>query len=219
MKTKLKARIATAFDATLVLITIICLIWMRFSSMMSPNGYGEYFKYYTVLSNVLLGVAGAIALPFDLLIALGKREENPRFAKIFYIMITTATTITMFTVIFFLGPTMGFSIMYLEFNAFMHLITPLLGIARVLFFEVKAKELNWKHSLFGMTTTLVYGTIYIINCAAHNGYGTLEYDWYGFGAGGLGIAILAFFIMLGLTYGVAFLFYFGQKKINDKLER
>ena len=76
MSTKLKAKIATSFDAALVLITIVCLIWMRLSSMMSPNGYGEYFKYYTVLSNVLLGVAATVSLPFDLLVALGKRQET-----------------------------------------------------------------------------------------------------------------------------------------------
>jgi len=218
MNLELKAKIATTFDAALVLITIVCLIWMRFSSMMPPNGYGEYFKYYTVLSNVLLGVAATVSLPFDLLVALGKRQENPRFAKIFFLTLATATTITMLTVIFFLGPTMGFAIMYLEFNAFMHLITPLLGLGRVLFFEVNAKELNWKHSLFGVLTTVIYGSIYVINCATHNGYGSVQYDWYGFGAGGLGIGILAYFIMVILTYGVAFLLYFGQKKINQKLE-
>ena len=210
---KAKRIFAIVFDLLIISSVVFSAVWM-FTSIPAyeTNGGLDLLKYFTVQSNFLLGLIALIVLPFDILVLLGKRESAPTGLRIAFLVANTGTTITLLTVLFFLGPTLGYGMMFETYNFFMHLLTPLLGMARVLFFETGDRKLRWQVAAFGIVPLAIYGTIYLINIAVHNGYGRIEYDWYGFGKGGLGIGILAFVAMILLAFGITWLFKFGQSK-------
>lgn len=204
--------IALILDAAIVIaVAVSTYVLFEFMGRDVSDKLAEFSKYFTVQSNFVLGIVALVALPMDLLLILGKIKASPLWTRILLYAASVGTTITMLTVIFFLGPTMGYGNMYNDANLFMHLLTPLFGIARVIFFE--KEHLHFSATFIGVIHMMVYGVFYLSNIVVNNGYGTLQYDWYGFGAGGLGLGILALFIMVLVAYGVAFLTYFLQKKI------
>ena len=211
--------LASILDGIIAIAVIVSVVWLfEFMRYEFPgsNKYAEYMKYFTVQSNIVLGVVALIALPFDILLAANKLERRPAWLRALYLCASVGTSVTMLTVIFFLGPTMGYENMYNEANMFMHLLTPLFGLCRVLFFE--DKSLPFPVTFCGTAHMVIYGIFYMTNLVAHDGYGTLAYDWYGFGAGGIGLGILALFLMAGATYGISFLTYFIQKKMSKHWE-
>ena len=215
MKNKTRRIVAYSFDLFIAVFVIVSGIMMFTTGgdALAEKGIG-FLKYFTVQSNFLAGFVALFALIFDLLLCLGKRNENPLALKIAYLSANTGTLITFLTVVFFLGPTMGYPFMFSGANLFMHLLTPLLVFARVAFFESEGKDIPHRFVFFGAIHLLGYGTFYLANIAIHNGYGQAAYDWYGFGKGGLGIGIIVFIGMLALAYGLTFLNNLLQKKMN-----
>ena len=204
--------VALVLDAAIVIaVALSTYVLFEYMGKGVNNKFAEFSKYFTVQSNLVLGLVAFVALLMDLLLVLGKIKTSPLWTRILLFAASVGTTITMLTVIFFLGPTMGYGSMYNDANLFMHLLTPLLAIARVIFFE--KETLHFSATFIGAIHMTVYGIFYLSNVIMNNGYGTVQYDWYGFGAGGLGLGILALFIMVLVAYGIAFLTYFGQKKL------
>lgn len=169
-------------------------------------------KFFTFQSNVLVGLCCLVCLPFDILVAIGKKSAKPALLSLLLRIASVGTALTFLTVICFLGPTMGYPLMFESGNLYLHLIVPLLILVRVIFFELEAPWNKFRTTFFGIIHMVAYGVFYLVNLAIHNGYGTAAYDWYGFGAYGLGIGFLFFFGSLLLTYGISFLIYFAQKK-------
>ncbi|MCR4562689.1 MAG: hypothetical protein K5694_05775 [Bacilli bacterium] len=174
------------------------------------------FKYFTVDSNVLLGLASLLMILVDILL-LCKKEINKRVFTLLYFAGATGTTLTLFTVLFFLGPVFGYPIMYVGANFFMHLLTPVLGLFRFLFLGLNGKKIDWKWSFVGVAPTLIYGIYYMINVYSHNGFGNPDYDWYQFGKGGPVVSIFVFLLMLAATYGVAFLLALSRNIVRKKI--
>ena len=204
-------------DSLIVILVIVSLILLFTSpsGVLAENSFLA-FRYFTVLSNVLLGVIALILAVFEI-VALKKKEALPSWSNLLFFVGSTGTTLTWLTVIVWLGPTMGYPFMYAGANLFMHMLTPVVGIFRILFLGIDSKGVSFKQSFFGMIPMVLYTIYYLTNVILHDGYGDANYDWYGFAYDGLGSGIAALFIMLAITYAICFLSYFGHDQIRKKV--
>lgn len=207
-------------DIVIIGLVTMSILMMYFgpNAVLASQGIA-LLKYFTTESNILLGIMALICLPIDAMLALHKKETSSKVYLILLHVGTVATTLTLLTVIFFLGPTMGFGIMYVGANLYLHLITPLVGLVRFLAFGSAFNPMGFKDSLYGVIPMFLYGVVYMTNVFVHNGFGQVEYDWYGFGSWGPGIAILAFFLMLAATAGIAIGCHYGRKGIQKLIHK
>ena len=199
--------------AVIVMVTISAIMMFVYGGEALSSTGIEFLKYFTVQSNLLAGALMIIALPFDLLLLFGRRDSIPLGIKLLPFISSIGTSLTMLTVLVYLGPTMGYPFMFTGANLFMHLLTPLGMIVRTMILEEKEPRLSFSHSFLGIAHMTLYGIYYLTNIAVNNGYGTTQYDWYGFGAGGIGVGIAVYFVMILMTYGISWLTYFLQKRI------
>ena len=170
-------------------------------------------KFFTVLSNLLLGAASlAYAVCFARFMRTGARV--PHWAYLLKFAGTVATTVTLMTVLLFLGPTLGYPLMFVGGNLWLHLIIPVAGIVEFVFFDVQY-SLSFKETLVGVVPTLLYGIAYCANILI-NGVGTRPYtnDWYGFAIWGLQYMPVVFLVMLLATWLFAVLIRLGNTKAN-----
>ena len=223
MSRKTNALLALIFDILTFGVVLFSILWLYFGpgGVLAIGGV-HAFKYFTVQSNALLGVVALGLVPLDILLYQGKKDLLPKWAFSILHLSVMATNVTMLTVIFFLGPTMGYGFLYQRANFFLHLVNPLLGLIRYLFFSLNSEEVNWKASFLGILPVVLYGTFYIANVVSHNGYGNVDYDWYGFASSGVFGAFLSIFVMLVATalgsVGQYFLWKAIKKAFSKKEE-
>ena len=134
---------------------------------------------FTVLSNLLLGLASLIYAVY-LVRYVRSGRIVPKWAHLLKYAGTVAVTVTLMTVLLFLGPTMGYAAMFAGVNLWLHLVLPVLGIAEFVFLDTQ-RGISFKESLVGVLPVLVYGAFYYGNILL-NGVGEPPYtnDWYGF---------------------------------------
>ena len=200
-------------DSIIFILMMFAVFYMLFGprdpQALTANSY-EAFKFFTVQSNVLMGIASLISLIYTLL------KKDALWVHILKIVSATAVTLTLITVLVYLTPIYGFVPLIMGANLYMHLIIPVLAIIHIFLFEPKDEKVVFKFVYFTVLPMALYGIGYMINLIASNGYGTMENDWYAFGTYGLGIGILVYFIMLLITFGIGVGLYFGYKKIKLK---
>ena len=110
-------------------------------------------RYFTVLSNVLCAV-GALA------ILLTPSDVLPFGVWLLKYLGTAAVTVTLLTVLLFLGPTLGYKLLFQGQDLYLHLIAPLLAILSFCFME-RDHTLTFGWSLLGLIPMLLYGVFYL----------------------------------------------------------
>ncbi|MCR5490851.1 MAG: hypothetical protein K6F32_01840 [Bacilli bacterium] len=220
MNKRLNAITTLAIDILIVVFVTMSTVVLYFGSdgVLAAGG-PALFKFFTTDSNVLLGICALINIPLDAMVLLGKRERISKIYNIIFHVGNVSTSVTLLTVIFFLGPTMGYQAMYVGMVLFMHLINPLLGLVRYIVFGGHIEEFSWQQSFFGIIPMFVYGIFYVINVVVHNGYGVYDYDWYGFGAGGPVGAAISFIVMLLATAAICIGIYFARVGVSKLLKK
>ena len=133
------------------------------------------FRFFTVLSNVFCAIAALVMAICQL------RGGVPRGVMIFKYLGTLTVTVTMFTVLFFLGPTQGYAKMLKNDNFYMHLIGPLLAIVSFCFLE--KVNFTLPMALLGLIPVLLYGAVYLYK-VIYAPEGSRWEDFYGFNANG-----------------------------------
>ena len=129
-------------------------------------------RYFTIQSNILCA-AGALAL--------WAAPESGWAWGLKYVG-TAAVTVTMLTVLLFLGPTSGnFRALLTGRDLFMHLITPVLALVSFCGFE--RRGLDFPGLLTGMIPVAVYGAHYTWRILLAPPEQAWE-DFYGFNRGG-----------------------------------
>ncbi len=166
-------------------------------------GGARCFRYFTVDSSILAAFAAAIMLWFEL---RGKRI--PRWALLVKFIAAAAVGVTFFTVVFFLGPMMGYRAMFAGKNLFMHAITPIVSMGSFCLWE-REEPLSVRQGFLGVLPTAVYGALYltmvVVIGAANGGWP----DFYGFNIGGLwSVSML---VMLAATAGLSQLLRFANR--------
>ena len=129
------------------------------------------FRFFTVLSNALCAMSALLMIV----------APSPAALLLKYLG-TASVTVTLMTVIFFLGPTQGgYGKLLSGGNLYLHLIGPLLAIISFCFFE--KRELSFRAALLGMVPVLAYGAVYLYKVLFAPPRKRWE-DFYGFNRGG-----------------------------------
>ena len=223
MKKDKRIKISLFINIIIVLLTIFATIVMM-TGIKLTHGIEpilettklEVFKFFTVDSNVLMGIVALIFLLEEIKILKGKTKEINRKQYILKLLSTTAVSITFLTVFTYLGYIVEGGILALlqNSNMFFHFIIPVLSIITFIFFE-KTDKLKLKDTIYGILPTIVYGVCYLTNVLVHmkNGKVSPKYDWYWFVQNGVWTAVIIMPFMLLVSYLISLLLYKLNKKV------
>ena len=188
-----------------IVLNLIVIVNMIFFTIMSFKKDGEWklqngkrpLKYFTFLSNVHLATASLLIILF------------PRSFIVWMLKYTgtAAVTVTMITVLVFLGPTIGYKIVLTGRELWMHLINPLIAI--VTFMILERRSLSFVYSLFGMLPVVLYGILYYYKVLVVKNEEKKWDDFYGYNKGGKWY--ISIILMLVGTFAICMAYYFTGK--------
>ena len=194
-KNTLRIIVNAALAVTVFTVWIFSFFLWR-NSTLGGDGWSD-LKYFTVESNLLVGVVAVVYLVWRL---LGK-GEMPKWLSILKYLSTAAVFVTFTVVVIFLGPLYGFGRMYYASNLFFHLLIPLVAIFEFVLF---AEEISFRESFFAVIPPFLYGIGYLTNCIV-NGVGswdTVRNDWYSFLEWGYGVGAVIFVVIGAIAWGL-----------------
>jgi len=179
----------------------------------------EMYKYFTIQSNVLAGIAATILMIYEILFIKGKINKLPNWIYILKLVGTVGVTITFLVTAFYLTIVLDspWYLLYTNSNLIFHGIVPIICVISFIFFE-NNRDLKAFSIFVGVSHTILYCIYYVTNVLVHleNGQAPLKYDWYMFAQAGMKYVPIVVVIMIGFTLGVSFILYLGNKKIGGK---
>ena len=219
-----KVKISLVLNILIVIFTIFATIAM-FTGFKFMHGHDVVLqstklgmlRFFTVQSNILMGIIALFFAVLEIKILKGKIEEISTKAYVLKLMATTAVGLTFLVVFAYLGPITEYGIiaMIMNSNLFFHLITPLLSMICFAAFE-RTNKVKFKYTFLGIIPTFLYAIYYMINIFVHmeNGKVSPVYDWYWFVQNGVWTAIIVVPLMFLITYLITLILW----KINKKKE-
>lgn len=179
----------------------------------------EMYKYFTIQSNVLAGVAATILIIYEILFIKGKINKLPNWIYVLKLVGTVGVTVTFLVTAFYLTIVLDspWYLLYTNSNLIFHAIVPIICVISFIFFE-NNRDLKAFSIFIGITHMILYCIYYVTNVLVHleNGQAPLKYDWYMFAQAGMKCVPIVVVIMIGFTLGVSFILYLGNKKIGGK---
>lgn len=172
------------------------------------------FQFFTVDSNILMGIASIVFIIFEIKLLGGSIKEIPKNVYLLKLMATSAVSLTFIVVFLYLGPAKyGIWPMIQNANLFFHLLTPVLSIITFVLFE-KTDKLKYSLTFCGIIPTIVYGIFYITNILVHmeNGVVSTQYDFYWFVQNGVWTSVIVIPFILFVSYLISF----GLWKFNKR---
>ena len=213
----------------MVLGTVFMVIGYRFmgdeSLLVEANV--KAFRFFTVDSNVLMGVICLLYAVCEISVLTGKHERIPTWLSVAKLIGTTGVALTMVTVVVFLAPLvtasgnpLGYWALFLNTNLFFHLVIPLAAIVVFVFCET-TDRIRWRYTWLGMVPMGIYAIFYSFNALAHveDGKVPVAYDWYHFMQGGLWMMAIVLPLMLGVTYLLSWLLWLASRKMDKVYNR
>jgi hypothetical protein len=211
-----------------LLFNIIIVVFVTFASIMMFTGIRftsntvvlessrfNMFRYFTVDSNLLVGISSLIVVIYTTKFMKNKIKEIPKWVYILKELSTVSVAITFFVTALFLGPKVqtGFLSLYTNSNFFFHLVVPLLAIVSYTCFE-KYKNRSI-YSFYGIIPTFLYSIYYSINIIIHldNGQVNPYYDFYNFLNGNISNIYACLPIMYLTTLAISYILIAINKKI------
>ncbi len=172
------------------------------------------FKYFTVDSNIIAGIASLIMIIYEHQVISKKRKIIPKYVYVFKYISTVAVMLTFIVTLFYLAPIFGskFYTLYLNTNLLFHLIVPILCL--ISFIRYEKGYINFKDTFLGLIPMGIYAIYYVINILVHLNNGQIDkvYDWYSFVIGGPLTIIIAVLIITCITYLISYLIWKFNKK-------
>lgn len=177
----------------------------------------ENFKFFTVQSNIFVGIISLILLVCEILFIKKKIKEIPRWAYILKMMSTLTVVLTFLVTLLFLAPfatTRDFFSYYKNSNLFYHFLIPLISFISFIFFEGR-KDIKFRYTFLGIVPILVYGIVYGIFVISNikNGIVPEKYDFYGFLRGGASTVYFVIPLMIIIVYILSYGLWFFNKKL------
>ncbi len=179
---KIKRWSAVAVQILIIVFTAWSVSFMFFfsgSGNMRVNRY-VVFRYFTVDSNILCAASCA----FSLIQTLRGRSFENKAAMLFRYAGTAAVTVTMMTVLLFLGPLYGYASMFSRWNLWLHLLGPLLAVVSFVWLERDGTFPEKKHLILSLLPVILYGIVYFIMVIMIGRDRGGWPDFYGFNMGG-----------------------------------
>ncbi|MCR5808230.1 MAG: hypothetical protein K6G56_01560 [Clostridiales bacterium] len=160
-------------NAAIILINIVCSI--RGYMLVKPPI--KHFRYFTTLSNLLCAVSGCFVIAL-----WAAKGALPLWTVILKYAGTCSVTVTMLTVLFFLGPVSHeWKLLLSREQLFLHAICPVMAIVSFLVFE-KGPMPPWTIAI-GVLPVILYGALYCKRVVFTEGDRKWE-DFYGFNHNG-----------------------------------
>ena len=142
-------------NAAIFLVTAAILISLfRRDGAWTLAAVRPALRFYTVLSNILCGAAALCVCVSHL---SGGLKHG---VWLFKYVATVAVTVTLMTVLLFLGPSHGgYKGFFKKRNLYLHLLGPLAAIVSFSLFE--RRPMSFGESLLGLSSVVLYGTYYL----------------------------------------------------------
>lgn len=183
-------------------ITMYCGIdFMKKEGVLEVQGK-EMFRFFTIDSNVLMGLCSLIMAFYEFLFLTGKIEILPTFIFTIKLMGTSAVMLTFLVTIFFLVPQYkNPKVLFYNSNFFFHLIVPILACISFVFFE-KTNTIHFVYTLYGILPTFIYAIYYVIEIYCHLDHGKVSkhYDFYNFTFGNIKLMPISASVVLLISY-------------------
>ena len=181
------------------------------------NSSIEAFKYFTVDSNLLMGIAAAVFAYFDYLMITKKKKEIPIAVYAFKHLATVSVMLTFLVTVFYLAPFSEYEFLafFRNSNLFFHLIVPILSYITYVFFEKKNQDKEVV--MYGVIPMFLYSIFYILVYFFHTGNDSVrDYDWYKFMSGGVMGSIISIASVYVLTYLISYALWIFNKRNYKK---
>lgn len=213
-KDKLKISIILNLIIVIMVIFASTTMFLGFKYMHFFPDYLEsskigMFRFFTVLSNLYMGIVSLIFL----IKGYSAYKENTEISLFYYILKLTSTvavSLTFFIVFAYLGPISKYGIlsMLMNSNLFFHLLVPVLSIVTFTVFE-KNNKLIFKYTLYALIPTILYEIYYLTHALSHmeNGMVSPIYDFYYFLQNGVWTSIIVGPMIILLTYIIAIIIW------------
>ncbi len=162
-KNNKKMKISLVINVIISILTINAIIMsiMGFKFMYGYEPYPELvgipiFSYYTVQSNIFMGIVSFVFANREYQILRGKKKEIPLIYYIFKMVATVAVSLTFFVVFAIFGFTSRGGHISLLKNSylFFHLIIPVMSILNYVIFE-KTNIIKFKYTFYGLLPTFL----------------------------------------------------------------
>ena len=180
-KSKYRFGLLIAVQTIIIVFTAWSICTMFFISGSGNMRVRRYtvFRYFTVDSNILC----AISCVFSLIRALRGKTQS-KACMLFRYAGTAAVTVTMVTVLLFLGPVFGYASMFSRWNLWLHLLGPILAIVSFVWLERDGSFPEKKHLILSMLPVIVYGIVYLVMSVVIGAGNGGWQDFYGFNRSG-----------------------------------
>ncbi len=208
--------ILSAFIIIVVFVIIVINILAKPNELVEEVG-AKTFRMFTVLSNMLVGIACAMSIPFAV---DGIRQKNyhlPRWIVNLIYTSVTCITLTFLISLCILSPNVGFMwVMLSNTNLFLHTIIPVTAIILFLFINTY-HTIKFKTTFIAIIPIVSYALIYLVFAIIigeddggwrdHYHFNELM-PWY-----------FVFIIIMAIAYGIANLLRFihNRMHLRDKI--
>jgi len=173
----------------------------------------DMLRYFTIDSNVLMGICSLIMAGAELMVLLGKWESLPACIYVIKLMGASSVLLTFVVTVCFLRPQFKDPLaLYYNSNLFFHLLVPLAGAGSFVFAE-RSALLPVSAVLPGALPTFVYAMYYMVSVLTHlkDGKPDKHYDFYNFLNGDLKRAPAALVIILTAACLLSLLLWLGNR--------
>ena len=205
---------------SLVLLGAVFMVtgyqFMTNTTLLDSSGFNA-FKFYTVDSNILVGIASFIMMIYEMLLINKKIKEIPKYVYLLKYIGVVGVSLTFLVTALYLAPIYkeNFMFLYMNTNLFFHLIVPILAV--ISYVKYEKNKLEYKYSFITLSSVALYSIYYVSNILLHleNGEVVKEYDWYSFLIGGLNSMLFVMIFIFTFTYLIAHLLYKLNRKGNN----
>ena len=210
MKSDLKK--ALIFNILIVAFVIIATVWMATASSfrsLTAVKFGA-LKYFTVDSNILVGVSALLMAISQYRVLKGTKEKIAPWLYTLKLVATVGVVITMLVTVFYLGfvvPT-GYLSLFQGSNFIFHLLVPVLSVIAFVFFE-KTDCIAFKCNFFSFIPLVIYGIYYAVSVLTHMENGVVQpgYDWYQFFKLGKTSLLIVYPFFLGFSFLISYILW------------
>ena len=209
-------------NSIIVILVTIATVFMFTGFKFMPDGSlleasnMNMFRFYTVDSNILVGIVSLILIIFEVRLKKEKIKEIPKWVYNLKLMGVAGITLTFLVTLVFLSPMYGFYAMYNNSNLFYHLIIPILSLISYICFE--NYDNKYRYALLGMIPMFIYSIYYTTEIFLHleNGKPTWECDFYGFLQGNMMNIFITIPVIFAGTYVLSLIIVILNKKVLNK---
>ena len=216
-KTKLSLILNLIIVVFVTIASIMMFANIRISSnqMILESDNIKMFRFFTVDSNLLVGIASLIMIIFEAKLLKNKIKTIPKRVYILKELAVVGVSLTFLVTAIFLGPTIpsGYLSLYTNSNLFFHLLVPIISVISYVLYE--KYDNKYIYALYGLIPVFLYSIYYVTMIFTHLNNGAVDpkYDFYNFLNGNVSNAIFTLPIIFISTYLISIILISLNKKL------